>query len=124
MFLLVSVVVAFFHVICTQLFMWNLITGNLHKLSIFFKEYEIIKDTEPEEEEIPVAEVEEPLPVEGIESTYLEAAGHLYFISFHLIPYAVIFLLCHSSNMYLYVADLCIILPLLSFLLWNLVVTS
>lgn len=48
--------------------MWNnLIFGNLHQLSIFFKEYEIIKEIEPEEaEEIPVAEVEEALPVEGI----------------------------------------------------------
>lgn len=92
---------------------------------MFFKEYEIVKDIEPEEEEeIPVAEVEEPLPVEGIQSTYLEATGYLSFISFHLISYAVVFLLCHSSNMYLYVAGLCTILLLFSFLLWKLVVIS
>lgn len=52
----------------------NLIIGNLHRLSIFFKEHEIVKEIEPQEaEEIPVAKVEEALPVEGISSTYLEA---------------------------------------------------
>lgn len=62
---------------------------NLHQLSIFFKEYEIIKEIEPEEaEEIPVVEVEEALPVEGIQSTSLEAATHHSFViimsSYHM----------------------------------------
>lgn len=52
------------------MFVWNdLIIGNLHQLSMFFKEYEISKEVELEEtEEISVAEVE-ALPVEGIQST-------------------------------------------------------
>lgn len=45
----------------------DLIIGNLHQLSMFFKEYEIEKESEVEEtEEISVTEVEETLPVEGI----------------------------------------------------------
>lgn len=78
--------------------MWNnLIIGNLYQLSIFFKEYEIVKEIEPEEaEEIPVAEVEEALPVEGIQSTYLEAAGHLSFSAVQFSSCSVILHTCAS----------------------------
>lgn len=96
--------------------MWNnLIIENLHPLSIFFKEYEIIKEIEPEEaEEIPAVEVEEALPVEGIQSPSLEAAPHLSFI----IIMCRFFLLSHFSHMclcvvgHLYIVD-SVILPLL-----------
>lgn len=52
------------------MFVWSdLIIGNLHQSSMFFKEYEILKEVELEEtEEISVAEVE-ALPAEGIQST-------------------------------------------------------
>jgi len=64
-------------------------------LSIFFKEYEIVKEIQPEEaEEIPVAEVGAALPVEGIESTYLEAAGYLPSITVQFLSCSVILCTC------------------------------
>lgn len=67
--------------------------GNLHQLSIFFKEYEIVKEIEPEEAE-EIAEVEEALPVQGIQSTYLEAAELLSLITVQFFSCSVVLRTC------------------------------